>query len=343
MIDRPITTVTTKLNRKNAFEDKNHPSAKERWLDVEFQVEQAIAGLLSQDYPGDSFPVYCLNVGPELTSSLLGCELQYMDDNTGWSIPNIHSPEDWSKICIENCNFDNNPYWQAMEQMTDLAIEMSQEQFIVGMTDLHGNYDILAGLRDPQHLCMDLMDCPDQVIEAGKTSRQVMIKAFNRNYTKVVDARFPASCWIGFLHDGPAYVPSCDFWCMVSPQYAHDHILPDIVEELTPLERSIFPLDGLDALPHLDILLQLPQLNAIQWVYGDGHGCASDWINVYRKIQSAGKSIQMIAQDVSDALNTLGHLKPEGIWIKVLKPFDNVTEVERFTKEVERMCIKNIS
>jgi len=55
-------------------------------------------------------------------------------------------------------------------------------------------------------------------------------------------------------------------------------------------------------------------LNAIQWVYGAGSGPASRWIDVYKRIQAAGKAIQLLAEDLSDAKAVARHLKPEGVW-----------------------------
>jgi hypothetical protein len=133
-------------------------------------------------------------------------------------------------------------------------------------------------------------------------------------------------------HAGPAYVPSCDFWCMVSAPMARELIWPTVLTEIEPLARSVFHLDGPQALPHLDLLLEHPQLNAVQWVYGAGQGPAARWIDVYRRIQQAGKGIQLLAANAADALEVMKHLRPEGVWICV--GVASVGEAEAFLKEV---------
>ena len=120
----------------------------------------------------------------------------------------------------------------------------------------------------------------------------------------------------------------------VSPQVAQEWILPDILTEMAPLERSIFHLDGPQALRHLDLLLALPQLDAVQWVYGAGRGPAARWIDVYRRIRAAGKSIELLAEDANDALTMIDAIGVEGVWIRVDAPFATVDEANGFIQTV---------
>ena len=53
-----------------------------------------------------------------------------------------------------------------------------------------------------------------------------------------------STTWTRFAHNGPAYVTSCDFWCLVSGEMANSYVLPTILAEAKPLERAIFHLDG---------------------------------------------------------------------------------------------------
>jgi hypothetical protein len=185
-------------------------------------------------------------------------------------------------------------------------------------------------------LCLDLVDCPELVCRAGHHVAQSFAPAFERLYARVSAAGFGATTWLPVIHHGRAYVPSCDFWCMVSPQVARDLIWPTVLVEMAPLERTIFHLDGPQALRHLNLLLDLPSLNAVQWVYGAGNGPAVRWLHVYRQIRQAGKSLQLIAEDAADALAVLEQLGPAGLWITVEQPFASLEEADAFIKDVER-------
>jgi hypothetical protein len=125
---------------------------------------------------------------------------------------------------------------------------------------------------------------------------------------------------------------------MVGDGLARDMILPDIVHEMTGIERTIFHLDGPQALRHLKLLLELPQLNALQWVFGAGRGSAGDWLGVYRQALAAGKSVQVLAHDAAEALACLDALGPRGVWLVVCQEFDDVASAEAFVAEVARRC-----
>lgn len=333
VIDRPPVTLSVNPHQPYRGPVSAHTCLHDRWLDVEWVVESSIAWMEAIDYLGDSFPIFQPNIGPEISSTLFGCELTFTE-TTSWSTPVIKTLKDWERIIETPPDFEN-PYWQAVERMTDYAIECSNGRYIVGITDLHGNYDILAALRDPMHLATDLLDDPELVKQAGHHVSSAFIEAFERLYGKVFRAGMGSTTWLATYHEGPMYVPSCDYWCMVSPDMAREIILPDILFEMQPLERSIFHLDGVTALKHLDLVLSIPHLNGVQWVYGAGQGPAARWIETYRRIREAGKCLQVLAYDAHDALAVLESLGPEGVWLTIEVPFQTVEEAQRFLKEVE--------
>jgi len=205
------------------------------------------------------------------------------------------------------------------------------------MPDLHGNYDMLASLREPQELCMDIVDDPDTIIEVGQHVAKGFVACFQRCHSMVAQAGFGSTSWIPFYHPGPAYIPSCDFWCMLSDDFSRNAVLPDILTEMEAMERSVFHLDGPQALRHLDLLLEIPNLNAVQWVYGAGNGPAAKWVNVYKRIQAAGKGFLIHADDAQDALTVLEQTGPKGAWLFVGQAFDSVDETDRFIAEIQKL------
>jgi hypothetical protein len=103
---------------------------------------------------------------------------------------------------------------------------------------------------------------------------------------------------------------------MISKAMFDDMFLPGLRNECAHTRASIYHLDGPGALHHLDSLLGIPELNAIQWVYGAGKGPATRWLDVYRKCQAAGKSIQL-GVSLDELEIVIGNLKPEGVWLGV--------------------------
>lgn len=334
VLDRPPACVRSKPTRAYEGPVSTHASRRDAAFDLQFVLESSIAEMARHDWVGDSFPIFWANFGPEISATLFGCELEFGAD-TSWSSPVVHEIDDWSRIIEKPADFDN-VYWRATEKLTRMAIDASEGRYAVGITDLHGNYDILAALRDPMQLCTDLLDCPDLLRRAGRHVSQGFVDAFNRQYQMLAGAGMGSTFWIPTYHRGPSFVPSCDFWCMVSDEDARGLILPDILYEVAPLERSIFHLDGPQALRHLDLLLSIPQLDAVQWVYGAGAGPARRWIDVYQRILKAGKSVQLIAQDPADALAVLDEVGVRGVFVLVEQPFATRRHAEEFCDELAR-------
>lgn len=334
IIDRPPVTLSVVPTRPYRGLRKEHGTAQERRLDVESTVASAIAWMECTDFVGDSFPVFRPSVGPEVSATLFGSDLEWGEHATRATTV-VHQPADWQQILERTPSFDN-PYWKLVEQLTTHAIERCEGRYIVGITDLYGNYDILASLREPQQLCLDLVDHPDRVRQAGRMAARAFVQAFRRSYDPIAAAGFGSVPWCPAYHSGPACVIGCDFWGMVSPGVAREFVWPEILEEMQPLERRLFHLDGPQALKHLNLLLECPQLDAVQWVYGDGYGRAQDWIPLYGRIRQAGKSVQVRAADAADALAVLGAIGAKGVWIDVLEPFASVAEANRFLQEVEK-------
>lgn len=333
VIDRPPVTLHARPQRPWRGPSPLTNTPRRRRLDAEHQVECAIATIEQHDYPGDAFPAFVPDLGPELAATLLGAELTFTD-TTSWTEPIVHAIDQWDAIVDRPLKFDN-PCWRAVERMTDLARERAAGRFIVGVANLHNNVDTMAALRDPTALCLDIAEDAERIRGVARKLRGAFLTAFARLWGRIAPAGMGCTTWCPLYHAGPCYLPSCDFWCTLGPGAARDLVLPEVRAEMTPLERTLFHLDGPGALRHLDLLLTLPELDAVQWTYGAGNGPATRWLDVYRRILAAGKSVQVIA-DPESGLDLLKALGPEGIWLTIDEPFDDLADANAYLAEVER-------
>ncbi|MFW5858070.1 MAG: trimethylamine corrinoid protein 2, partial [Planctomycetota bacterium] len=284
------------------------------WFDAERIARQALHGVLNQAYLGDALPIANPNLGPEIFSAFFGCELDF-GERTSWSIPNL---TDWDEVDAVRFSGDN-AFWKRMNEMTDTFLAIGRNHFYTGITDLHPGGDAIAAFRDPQHLAMDMIDCPERVQALLERVNEGFFRVYTHFADKLTAAGQAITCWAGIVSTKRWYVPSNDFSCMLSTEMFDQVFLPGIAEECRFLEASIYHLDGPGALQHLDSLLAIPDLDAIQWVYGAGNGRATDWLDVYRRCQDAGKGVQIHAG--VDELDTLiDALRPEGVWLGVGVP-----------------------
>lgn len=313
VIDRPVVSIGVKPDKpRREVPAKAHETLRDRWLDMDYHIDRAEAHLESSVFYADSFPVFMPNVGPELVATLFGCELNF-GEATSWSDPVDANVRD---VVGREPNYDN-PYWQAIEAGMDRSIQRGAGKWITGLPDFHFNGDLLAALRDPEALCFDYVDDIEGVKAALEHVDSFTPEIYDRLYAKVQAAGQPATTWLRTMHMGRAYVPSCDFICMISPEMFTETIIESIRKETAFLDRAIFHLDGPGALRHLDALLELNDLHAIQWVFGAGNGPAARWIDVYKKIQAAGKGVEVCAENADDALAVAEHLRPEGVWFAI--------------------------
>ncbi|MCJ7822697.1 MAG: hypothetical protein MUQ26_06430, partial [Armatimonadetes bacterium] len=261
-------------------------------------------------YLGDALPRVSPDLGPDLFSAFFGCELEF-DDETSWSRPNLL---EWS--AVDQVRFGTeNAYWQTIVEVTELLLEVGRGSFYTAFPDLHAGADAIAAFRDPMQLNLDLHDNPEAVASLLDYVTRTYLDVYDFLYQKLTNARQAISTWANQVSARRWFIPQCDFSCMVSPKMFQDFFVPDLVRELRHYEVSIYHLDGPGALKHLDTLLEIPELTAIQWVYGAGNGRCSDWLPVYRRIQGAGKGLELRHLEMDELDLVMEHLRPEGVWI----------------------------
>lgn len=114
----------------------------------------------------------------------------------------------------------------------------------------------------------------------------------------------------------PYALQACDFNALISPEHFQEFFLPDIARQAATAGRAFFHLDGPSATVHIDSLLQLDELQAIQFTPGAGTPSALAWIDMFRRIQTAGKSVLAICP-VDEVLDLCEALDPHSlaIWV----------------------------
>ena len=329
ILDRPVVTITLpKAEPEYSPPEKTWDSLRDRWFDAEYAAEKAMAAAMNNRYLGDALPHAYPNLGPEVFSSFFGTEMEY-GDRTSWSIPNL---ENWAEMDELQFSTDN-VYWDKLMEITDVMLEMGQNRFYTGMTDLHPGGDAIAAFRDPAQLAMDLLEHPDEVKVLLRRVTDAFFRTYDAFADRLIESGQAICTWAGIVSSKRWYVPSNDFSCMISNQMFEEFFLPGIAEECEHLEASIYHLDGPNALQHLDSLLELEELDAVQWVYGAGRGPASEWLDVYKRCQDAGKGLQ-IRMGVEELDTFMEELRPEGLWIG-LNGVDSEEHAEHLLSKVE--------
>jgi hypothetical protein len=311
VIDRPVTVFTVpKLPEQQVpIPASHHPDLASRWMDIQYQVERTLANMRNTEFLGDSLPIAFPNIGPEILSSFYGCPLHFGED-TSWSDPIL---EDWSQA--DNIILDwNHPNLKWLHEMTDAFLEAGKDKYITGMADWHPGGDAIAAFRDPQRLAVDMIENLDAVKKLLTRIEPDYFQVYDVFYHKLKAAGQPITSWTPLVSDGRYYIPSNDFSIMISKAMYDEVFLPGIRRECQFLDHSIYHLDGPGALRHLDSILSIPELDALQWVFGAGNEGFERWVWVYQKVQAAGKGIQVICTfNEIDAI--MQALSPRGMFL----------------------------
>lgn len=329
VIDRPCTVIEIPRHPPAAeMPISRHASFRERWMDAGFQAESAAATVKNTIYMGDALPRIFPNLGPDFFPALYGGEVVF-ENETSYIKPFLN---DWSDADAVRLSTEH-PYWLKMEELYAACLEAGRNLFYTAWPDLHPGADCLAGLRGPQKLAMDLFDEPDEVKKMFRRVTDDFLNVYNHYYDKLTAAGQACTGWPGIVSTRRWHVPSNDFSYMISPGQFDEFFLEGLRHECDRMDASLHHLDGPGCLNHLDSLLTIDSLNAVQWVWGAGNGNATDWIEVFQKIQNAGKGIQICYVEPQHLEPLIENLRPEGVWLQVI----GVSSVEEGQAILERI------
>lgn len=306
--DRPILTIGV---QRPPLKTKRYESQRERWLDFDFRVEQAIDEVEHGTYLGETFPTFEPNLGPDILSTIFGLDLEFAED-TSWGTPIV---ETLGEILDLKPCFDA-PLWKAVERFQAMGLDAGDGRWITLFTDLHPNADVPAALLGPQALCLAFADDLDLVRQVIEHVTPACVEAYRRQIRPLIDAGLPVGTWIRAFSMKPSYVPEADFTALIGPEMFAAAVLPSILQELAETDRAIYHLDGPTSLHHLDLVLAVPNIHAVQWVFGAGNGPASRWAHIYRRILDSGKGIAVEAESPADILELHPILGNEGVWYR---------------------------
>jgi len=334
VVDRALTFITYPRPESQCvpLPDKTHTTVRDRWMDVDYQVEQLCARIANTVYVADAIPLAVPNLGPAIFAAACGCELGFARDTT-WTIPFVG---EWDPGALSRIALDpDNEYYKAMAAITRGLSERGKDRFLVGVASQLGGGDALAAFRGPESLCLDLVDHPEQVGRFVKHFARLQCEFYDVLWEIATrGSETPSGGWLGIISDGRCYVPQNDFSAMVSPEMFREILAPATALECAHMDRCIYHLDGLQALNHLDAVLEIPNVHALQWGPPPQRWDWHEWVPVYKQIQDAGKGF-IVYLPAADLDEFIPLFRPQGAWLH-LGSVANKAEADEALRIVER-------
>lgn len=311
--EQPIIQVTSprrKINNKYSWDI---------WTLIRYRSNPAIAIAEFEKYcqntffGGESFPNFWINLGPGCMAAYLGVTPRITQD-TVW----IEDSKDWKELWQLKIAPDN-AWWKLTREVASLAVEKGAGKFFVGMPDMGGPMDIAASLRGTNNLLSDLMENPESVKKLTSQILELWFHYYDNLY-QIIHAKMKGvSSWMGIWSPKRWYPIQCDFSAMISPKMFEEFVIPDLEKQCRYLDHTIYHLDGPEQITHLDLLLDIPELDGIQWSPGAANPPvgSSKWFPLYRRIQKRNKLLVLLGIARGDIELLLSEISPYGLLLSV--------------------------
>lgn len=293
-------------------------SLEEQWLDEEYIYNAYKHKTANTGYLAEGIPFLFTNLGPGCLAACIGSKYG-LAQRTIWfdQDPMIKEWESAPEIKFD----EQSEMWQHIVRLQKKFATDPDVNFTI--TDIGGILDVVASLRSTESLLYDLYDYPDEVKECTEKVKAEWFKVYDMQLKTVSKTGQPINNWMNIPSSKPWYPLQCDFSYMISPAQFEEFVLPHITEQANYMERSIYHLDGVGEIRHLDMLLDIPTLNGIEWVAGAGETPLWDerWFDMYRKIQDKKKNIVLRLaineNEMAGAERLIKSIDPVGVYISV--------------------------
>jgi hypothetical protein len=290
------------------------------WFDPEWRADNLHYHLSRSSLKADILPVANTHLGPGSLAAILGSSLEGSED-TIW----IHPCPEWNDRIVLD---ENNRWWQLHLNLIRACKRRAQGHYFVGCPDLIEGLDTLAALRGTQPVLLDMIDRPEELERQLQAVNDIWFEVFERIYQEIQVEGEMAFCYFSIWAPGRMAKLQSDISTMFSPRSFRRFVLPFIREQCQKLDYSLYHLDGVEAIRHLDLLLGIEKLNAIQWTPGVGQpqGGNPCWYGLYKRIRAAGKSIMPCWVELNELQPLLDEVGPEGV--NVLMHFESERDID---------------
>jgi len=261
---------------------------------------------------GDAIPY--LRVEMPVLSGMMRADVAYnIETDTAWTSPTIN--DDWSNLPAWRWR-DDDAQLNLMRKLTRLVSKDAAGRYLVMTGGVGMGGDALQGMRGSKELCIDLIEQPEKVRSAIDAYYPLWVRLLGEFYEIATSEGAGIIQNVGVWSCRPYITPQCDFSFMIGPRHFQDIFLPEIARQAATVARAAFHLDGPGVANHIDAILQIPDIQAIQWVPGAGMESTLSYVPMLQMIQRRGRSLQVVCP-ADDVLPICDALRPEGLCLSV--------------------------
>jgi corrinoid protein of di/trimethylamine methyltransferase len=305
----------------------------QKWFDPQWRADYLDWYVAHSSLKADILPVANTQLGPGSLASILGGVVEGGED-TIWIHPNPNFSDD---IVFD----ENNPNWILHKELLKACKAKANGHYYVGMPDLMEGLDILAALKGTDTVLLDTVMQPDVLEHQMQQINDIYFRVFDELYDIIREGDEMAFCYFSSWAPGKMTKLQSDISTMISEADYRRFVQPFIREQCQKIDYTLYHLDGVGAMHHLPALLEIKELNAIQWTPGVGEpqGGSPKWYDLYKKILAAGKSIMASWVTLDELRPLLDNIGGDGVHLEM--DFHNEREVEEAMRIIEEYKSSN--
>ena len=306
---------------------KPYRDLNQRWFDPEWRAEYLDWYVAHSSLMADMLPVANTQLGPGSLAAILGGVFEGGED-TIWIHPDPNYTDD--------IKFDpQHPNWLLHKELLKACKKKAQGHYYVGMPDLMEGMDVLAAIKGTDKVLLDTVMQPEVLEHQMQQINDIYFKVFDELYDIIREGDEMAFCYFSSWAPGKMSKLQSDISTMISVDDYRRFVQPFIREQCQKIDYTLYHLDGVGAMHHLDALLEIKELNAIQWTPGVGEpqGGSPKWYDLYKKILAGGKSIMACWVTLDELRPLLDNIGGDGVHLEM--DFHNEREVEQAMRIIE--------
>ena len=299
----------------------------QKWFDPQWRAEYLDWYVAHSSLKADILPVANTQLGPGSLAAILGGVFEGGED-TIW----IHPNPDFTDEIVFN---PEHPNWILHKELLKACKAKANGHYFVGMPDLMEGLDVLAALKGTDRVLLDTVMQPEILEHQMQQINDIYFKVFDELYDIIREGDEMAFCYFSSWAPGKMSKLQSDISTMISQDDYRRFVQPFIREQCQKIDYTLYHLDGVGAMHHLPALLEIEELNAIQWTPGVGEpqGGSPKWYDLYKKILAGGKSVMACWVTLDELKPLLDHIGVDGIHLEM--DFHNEKEVEQAMRIVE--------
>ena len=299
----------------------------QKWFDPQWRADYLDWYVAHSSLMADMLPVANTQLGPGSLAAILGGVFEGGED-TIWIHPNPHYTDD--------IVFDpNHPNYLLHKELLKACKQKAQGHYYVGMPDLMEGLDVLAAMKGTDQVLLDTVMQPEVLEHQMQQINDIYFQVFDELYDIIREGDEMAFCYFSSWAPGKMSKLQSDISTMISVDDYRRFVQPFIREQCQKIDYTLYHLDGVGAMHHLDALLEIKELNAIQWTPGVGEpqGGSPKWYDLYKKILAHGKSIMACWVTLDELRPLLDNIGGDGVHLEM--DFHNEREVEQAMRIIE--------